>query len=99
VNAEREWVDRSCRKEVKLKGYIQRSGFPTAEATLTDLSYDGCRVETSECLVRGDQLTVGVPRLGKLDGVVRWFSAGCGGVSFLPSNSDSSVEVSPSSKA
>jgi hypothetical protein len=54
----------------------------TIDATLVDLSYDGCRIKIGIGILPGTKLKLKVPRLGTLDAHARWYSNGTAGLSF-----------------
>ena len=52
---------------------------------VTDISRDGCQLQTSACFDVGEVITLHHDVLGKLAGEVRWASGGRAGVQFLRS--------------
>ena len=52
-------------------------------ASVTDLSRDGCRIESEETLKIGDVVTVNAAPLGYVEGTVRWSLFGTAGVRFV----------------
>lgn len=67
---------------VTLPGFALLGNGTTFSITVLDLSYGGCRVETSIALMPGLRLKLSVLRLGALDAQVCWCSGGHAGLSF-----------------
>lgn len=71
------------RKPVELRAFALPSGGGVAEATISDLSYDGCGLECTQMPARGDELELRVVRLGVIQAEVRWSRDGRAGCRFL----------------
>lgn len=53
------------------------------DVRVTDLSKDGCRVESDETLVIGDHITLDAEPLHNVAAVIRWELCGTAGVRFV----------------
>lgn len=70
------------RHPVNLHGFAARQDGSTAVVKLTDLSYEGCGVETTTELQPGEHIALSVLRRGGLSAVVRWCVQGRAGLAF-----------------
>jgi len=84
--------ERQPRREVDLTGFALLEDGSTVGISLLDLSYDGCKIETSVALLPGVKLTVSVLRLGALQATVRWYAEGKAGLCFRPDPIESRAE-------
>ncbi|WP_458389094.1 PilZ domain-containing protein [Sphingomonas sp. F9_3S_D5_B_2] len=75
--------DRQPRRAVQLSGFGALDDGTTFGVTVLDLSYDGCKVQTSLALMPGIKLKVSMLGLGSaLDATVRWYRDGRAGLEF-----------------
>lgn len=72
---------RMPRIEVDCVAWV-REGADTHRAHARDVSQGGLKVEIQQKLGIGEQVTVTLPGLAPVPGVVRWFAAGCYGLTF-----------------
>ena len=77
------WVGRKDRNPVEIDAVVQRDDGSKAEVRLSDLTDDGCRIETDDHFRIGEQLQIAIPRLGELSAQVRWALPGSAGARFL----------------
>ena len=77
------WVGRKDRNPVEIDAVVQRDDGSKAEVRLSDLTDEGCRIETDDHLRIGEQLQIAIPRLGQLSAQVRWALPGSAGARFL----------------
>jgi len=92
VDASMEWkpanpaarvVDgRAERRRVRMDGHVLLPGGITHEITVTDLSYEGCGIETDAELEPGTPIKLSVLRRGAIDAEVRWARDGKAGLGF-----------------
>ena len=75
-------LGRRERRAVVLHGFAVRQDGSTAVIKLTDLSYDGCGIETTAELNPGERIELSVLRRGALSAVVRWCAEGRAGLAF-----------------
>jgi hypothetical protein len=73
---------KSNRQAVALHAEALLQDGSTIDATLIDLSYDGCRIKIGIGILPGTKLKLRVPRLGTLDAHARWYSNGMAGLCF-----------------
>lgn len=73
---------RDPRREVVLPGFILLEDNRTFPITVLDLSYDGCKVETSLSLQPGERLRFSALKLGSLTATVRWSDGTQAGLCF-----------------
>jgi hypothetical protein len=77
------WVSRKDRNPVEIDAVVQRDDGSRAEVRLSDLTDEGCRIETDDHFRIGEQLQIAIPRLGQLSAQVRWSLPGSAGARFL----------------
>ena len=77
------WVSRKDRNPVEIDAIVQRDDGSRAEVRLSDLTDEGCRIETDDHFRIGEQLQIAIPRLGQLSAQVRWALPGSAGARFL----------------
>lgn len=70
------------RKPVDLRGFALAEGLD-ADITISDMSYEGCRVESSAPLKPGDSVELRIIGRGGARAEVRWAKAGRAGVKFV----------------
>ena len=73
---------RAERRSVRMAGHVMLDGGITHEITVTDLSYEGCGIETTAPLEPGQAIKLSVLRRGALDAEVRWVKDGKAGLGF-----------------
>lgn len=77
------WVGRKDRNPVEIDAVVQRDDGSKAEVRLSDLTDEGCRIETDDHFRVGEQLQIAIPRFGQLNAQVRWALPGSAGARFL----------------
>src|SRR3954468_22365821 len=80
--AARAMDGRAERRPGRMKGHILLPGGITYDIILSDLSYEGCGIETSAPLEPGQPLKLSVLRRGAIDAEVRWSRDGKAGLGF-----------------
>ena len=76
------WLSRFDRDGVLLHGVATLPDGREIPAQLTNLSKEGCRLETSETLRIGARVKVTAEMLDRVSGTVRWSLLGTAGVRF-----------------
>jgi hypothetical protein len=76
------WVGRKDRFPVAIDAVVHRADGSTASVRLTDFSEAGCRMEGEDFDI-GEQIRIDVPRLGMMEGQIRWALPGSAGTRFL----------------
>ena len=87
------WPERRQRHAVRLDATVMRGDGTEVPAVVTDLSLDGCCLSGSFRI--GEELTVKLPRIGKLPGIVRWSFLGRAGVRFTSNDSREAAKNEP----
>src|SRR5881409_3690755 len=72
-------VERRERRSVSMRGFALRADGETIEIVLLDLSYEGCGIETTTKLHRGEALKITVLGRCAIDTHVRWCRGGKAG--------------------
>ncbi|HEU5481829.1 MAG TPA: PilZ domain-containing protein [Sphingomicrobium sp.] len=75
------WPERPERHQVSRRGFAM-SKTRDADVLVTDLSYEGCRIESSETFELGERFDLRVLGLGSADAEIRWTANGLAGVRF-----------------
>ena len=91
-------LQRRERRATHLSAYATREDGSTVDVTLTDLSYDGCGVDSAEPLRAGELVQLAVQRRGTVTAVVRWAAGTKAGLVFAeqpPTASDPAKEQKP----
>ena len=78
-----DWLPRSDRRDVELRAFALGRKRAVAEVVLSDLSYEGCRIRSTEKFKKGERLELRVMRLGVVQVEVRWCANGRAGARFL----------------
>ncbi len=68
---------------MELRGSARLSNGREVAIRVTDLSREGCRVESDETLLIGDRITLDAAPLHNVSAIVRWELCGAAGVRFL----------------
>ena len=76
------WVAREDRETVSLSGLATLSDGRVLSVRLTDISRDGCRVQSDETLGIGECVELSVGPLEAIPGKVRWSLFGTAGIRF-----------------
>lgn len=79
-----DYPARPDRRPVELIGHALLPDGSIFDASLIDLSYEGCRIKAGQELRPGDRLKLGVFRLGLIEAEVRWYEDGEAGLTFAP---------------
>lgn len=73
---------RAWRAGLGIKGSVRERGRSACEANVTDLSVNGCRIESWGIPLAGNQVWIRLPGLESLSGQIVWTSGSTAGVSF-----------------
>lgn len=76
-----EWPERRRRHPVQLEAEIMQADGRSAPTIVSDLSLDGCRV--AGWFRIGEAVTLRIPRIGVVNGQVRWAVSGRAGIRFI----------------
>src|SRR3982750_3056580 len=86
-------TDRAERRPMALEGFAARGDGSTVKIIVTDLSYDGCGVETDADLQPGEAIQLSVLHYGAVKAEVRWAAGGRAGLVFEPSAASAKPQV------
>jgi hypothetical protein len=77
------WVERKDRRPTDVDARVRRADGSELQVKLTDLSDEGCRIESGDQALRiGEWLDIEAKSIGELKGQVRWALGGSAGVKF-----------------
>lgn len=76
-------VGRKDRSHVSVEALVLRADGAQVKAKLTNVSDEGCRLETDEMLKIGEHVSIALPRMGNVRAQVRWALPGSAGTQFL----------------
>ena len=93
VEAGKHQCARDARRAVKLPGVALLGEASAISVSVLDLSYDGCRAETTVVLLPGTYFTLSVLGFGKIPASVRWYSNGFAGLLFSPDPIEPATET------
>ena len=77
------WIGRNDRDEVEIDAVVHRGDGSRTSVTLSNLSKEGCRIESEGDFRIGERLQIAIPQMGQLKAQVRWAFAGSAGARFL----------------
>lgn len=80
--AARSMEGRAERRRVHMDGHIMLPGGIAHEIVVTNLSYEGCGIDTKARLEPGQALKLSVLKRGAIDAEVRWVENGRAGLGF-----------------
>ena len=78
----RVWNLRDERHRVELRGFALGHGID-ADISVWNLSYDGCRIRSTQPFKVGDELDLRIIGRGGVKGVVRWVAGERAGIRFV----------------
>ena len=76
------WVDRKERACSNVAAVLHRDDGSSEPVIVTNLSDEGCRIETAHRLQIGERLKIAIPRVGELAAQIRWTVNGSAGARF-----------------
>lgn len=77
------WIGRKDRHAVAIDAVVHRSDGSQSPVILSNLSDQGCRIETEQEFRIGERLSIAIPRMGRVRAQVRWALPGSVGAKFL----------------
>lgn len=77
------WVGRKDRNEVEVDALVMRDDGNRVTVKLTNVSDDGCRLESDETFRIGEHVSIALPRMGSVRAQIRWALPGSAGTQFL----------------
>jgi hypothetical protein len=83
VHRVHDWTGRKERHAVALDAIVHRAGGSSAPVKLTNLTDQGCRIESEDHLRIGEHFEIAIPGVGKLKAQVRWALHDSAGAKFV----------------
>ena len=77
------WVGRNDRNEIDVDALVLRDDGGRVTVKLTNLTAEGCRLETAELFRIGEHLSIAFPSIGNVRAQVRWALPGSAGTQFV----------------
>ena len=77
------WVGRKDRHLVEVDAVIHRADGSDVPAKVTNISDEGCRIESNEHFNIGERVTIAIPRMGTVRAQIRWSLPDSAGAKFL----------------
>ena len=78
-----DWANRKDRRQVRVTAVAYLADGTAVAVRVTNISYEGCELETDATLPIGEKLKIALPRLGEIYAQVRWALEGKAGIHFL----------------
>jgi hypothetical protein len=78
------WIGRRDRHPVEIDAVVHRGDGSAESVKLSNVSDEGCRIETKREFRIGERLEIAIPSLGQLKAQVRWALPGSAGAMFVP---------------
>lgn len=78
-----DWAKRKDRRQVRVTAVAYLPDGSAVAVRVTNISYEGCELETNSILPIGEKLKIALPRLGEIYAQVRWALEGKAGIQFL----------------
>lgn len=83
MDREHGWIGRKDRHPIAVDAVIHRADDGQVAVTLTDISDDGCRIESDEHFRIGEYVELDSPKLGRVKAQIRWALPDSAGAKFL----------------
>lgn len=77
------WIGRKDRQPVAVDAVVHRADGASVAVKLSNISDEGCRIESGGDLRIGEQVEIAIPEYGRLKAQIRWAFAGSAGLKFL----------------
>lgn len=77
------WIGRKDRDDVAIDAVVHRADGSSESVTLSNLSREGCRIESGGDFRIGEHLKIAIPTMGQRNAQVRWALPGSAGARFL----------------
>jgi PilZ domain len=77
------WIGRKDRDDVAIDAVVHRDDGSKENVTLTNLSPDGCRIDSDGDFRIGESLQIAIPSMGQMNAQIRWALPGSAGARFL----------------
>jgi hypothetical protein len=77
------WSGRSDRKSVQFPAVAQWRDGSSAAVHVSNLSYEGCELQSKRGFVQGETIALALPGRGKIRAQIRWIEGNRAGARFL----------------
>ena len=77
------WIGRKDRSPVEIDAVVHRRDGTRSPVRLTNLTQEGCRIETDDDFRIGERFEIAIPKIGQRKAQVRWALAGSAGALFI----------------
>jgi hypothetical protein len=77
------WVGRKDRNDLDVEATVLRDDGVRVTVRLTNLSQEGCRLESDEQFRIGEHVSIAIARVGNLRAQIRWALPGSAGTQFV----------------
>ena len=81
------WIGRKDRPQSSVEATACCADGAEVAVTITNLSDEGCRIESAHTFVIGERLRLAVPGIGSMTAQVRWALLGAAGARFITNSS------------
>jgi PilZ domain len=82
------WVGRKDRPLVKADAVVHRADGSHVPVKVTNISDEGCRIESIEHFGIGEHITIAIPRMGTVKAQIRWSLPDSAGAKFLSAEAE-----------
>ena len=79
----REWVQRKRRYPVAVEAIVFRDERRKAPVKLTDLSDQGCKIESQSQFRVDERIQIAIPRMGMIEAQIQWIASDKAGAKFI----------------
>lgn len=83
VEKRRPWTKRESRSPTWVESFVLGSNGREVPVVVTNISTRGCRIRSSEPLTAGEQISLQVPRLGRVSARILWTEGSDAGAEFV----------------
>ena len=83
MEREHGWVGRQDRFPVEVDAVVHREDGAEVPVKLTNMSDEGCRLESAEHFRIGERLSIAIPGTGRVKAQVRWALPDSAGAKFI----------------
>ncbi len=77
------WIGRKDRDDVAIDAVVHRGDGSKKSVALSNLSPEGCRIDSDGDFRIGERLQIAIPSMGQLNAQIRWALPGSAGARFL----------------
>jgi hypothetical protein len=89
MNRGQGWIGRKDRNPVAVHAMVLRSDGEQVSVKLTNISSEGCCLESDENFRIGEHVSIALPRMGDVRAQVRWALPGAAGTKFTDTGAGS----------